>query len=132
MIPLPKPRGFWDYGLSALMFAGLLALMLWSEASGGFGWADAALALSAAVLGIFAIILLRRNEKAAWIARPTWRVRLLLWLGIWLFVVGVISADTYLLHRKAVTGSQIVPFLVAAAAAFVPLRRRRGTERPVR
>jgi len=129
MIPLPKPRGFWDYGLFALMFGGLLVLIFSLEAGSGIGWADAALALTAAVLCVFAIILLRRNEKAAWIARSTWRARLLLFLGICLFVLGVMSADAYLLHRKAVTGREIVPVLIAAAAVLVPLRRRKSTER---
>lgn len=50
MIPLPKPRGFWDYTLFALLIAGVLLLLFWMEASGGVGWADGALALGSAVL----------------------------------------------------------------------------------
>ena len=129
MIPLPKPRGFWDYGLFALIFAGLLVLVFWAEGrSRGIGLADVALALAAAGLCVFAIILLRRNENAAWIAQPTWRARLLLLLGVWFFVVAVISVDAYLLHHTAVTGGQIVPVLIAAAAVFVPLRRRKSRQ----
>ena len=58
MIPLPKPRGFWDYALFALMMTGLLVLLFWMDASNGIGWADAAVAVAAAVLfvGLPAVI----------------------------------------------------------------------------
>jgi hypothetical protein len=31
MIPLPKPRGFWDYALLALFMTGLLMLLFWGK-----------------------------------------------------------------------------------------------------
>jgi hypothetical protein len=43
MISLPKPRGFWDYALSALVMTGVLVLLFWLEASDGISWTDAAL-----------------------------------------------------------------------------------------
>jgi hypothetical protein len=101
MIAALKPRGFLDYGLFALMLTGMLMVIFSYETSGGIGWADAALALAAAVFGILAIILVRRKEKAAWIARPTWQIGLLLSLGASSFIVGAICADSYLLHRRS-------------------------------
>jgi len=37
MIPLPKPRGFWDYTLSALVIMGILVFLFRLEASDGVG-----------------------------------------------------------------------------------------------
>jgi hypothetical protein len=69
MIYLPKPRGFWDYALFALVVTGLL-MFFWLGATDAVGWTDAALALAAAVFFVPAVPLLRRAERAAWIARP--------------------------------------------------------------
>ena len=71
MIPVPKPRGFWDYALFASVMTGALLSLFWLEGSDGVGWADAALAFTAAVLCVLAIVLVRRGEKATWIAQPT-------------------------------------------------------------
>jgi hypothetical protein len=57
MIPLPKPRGFWDYALFAFVMAGALVFLFWLEASDGVGWADAAFAFAGAVLFVFATII---------------------------------------------------------------------------
>jgi drug/metabolite transporter (DMT)-like permease len=89
MIHLPKPRGFWDYALFALIMAGILFLF-WVEASDGIGWADAALALSAAALFVFGTILARRGEKATWVAWPTWHAHLLATAGAFALQIGML------------------------------------------
>src|SRR5471030_2908837 len=81
MIPLPKPRGFWDYALFALVMTSMLMFLFWLEASGAVGWADVALASATAVLFVLAIILARRGEKAKWIAQPNWLAYLLVPVG---------------------------------------------------
>lgn len=128
MIPLPKPRGFWDYALFALIMTGLLMCLFWVEVSDAVGWTDAALAFAAAVLCVFAIILARRAERATWIARPTWYVNLLAVLGVIGLVFGAIYADTYLLHRRDITSSRLRHDIVFAgvltAAMLFQLRRR--------
>ena len=106
MTSIPKPRGFWDYALFALAMTGLLMFLFWSEASDRVGWADAALAFVAAVLLVFAIILARRAEKAAWIAQPTLYAYLLTVLGAVGFMFGAVYADAYLLHRRDITPSR--------------------------
>jgi drug/metabolite transporter (DMT)-like permease len=135
MIPLPKPRGFWDYALFALVMASGLMFLFWSEASDRVGWADAAIGLAAAVLFVFATILARRREKAKWITRPTWHVYPLVALGVFMFIFGAIYADAYLLHRRDLTFHRlrldIVP-AVALPAAFVwSARKRFHTKRQV-
>lgn len=134
MIPHPKPRGFWDYALFALLMSGILMCLFWSEIGHGIGWADAALALAAAVLCALAIILARRNERATWIGRPSsWKANLLVALGSFLFVIGALYADRYILHRMDVTASQIhrdvalgIALSIAASLSF----RNRHTARP--
>jgi hypothetical protein len=128
MIPLPKPRGFWDYALFALVMAGVLALLFWLEASDPVGWRDAALAFTAAVLLVFAIILARRGEKAKWIAQPTWYAQFVAFLGAFLLVSGTIYADGYLLHHRDITSSRLrhdIVFTVVVAAAMVWFLRTR-------
>jgi hypothetical protein len=107
MIPLPKPRGFWDYALFALVMTGVLVLLFWLEARNGVGWADAMLAFAAAVLLVFGIILVRRGEKAKWIAQPTWHVYSLAALGTLVHMFGAICADAYLLHRADLTPNRL-------------------------
>lgn len=128
MIPLPKPRGFWDYALFALMMTGLLMPLFWLEATDSFGWTDAALAGTASVLLVFAIILARRGEKAKWIARPTWRAQVFIALGATTFFVGVLYADGYVLHRRNLTFYELrhdlVPVILAFAGILWALRRR--------
>jgi hypothetical protein len=119
MIPLPKPRGFWDYALFALMLTGLLVFVFWVEASDGIGWADAALALAAAVLCVLAIILARRGERAAWILRPSWQAKLMALLGVFLLFVGANYADGYFLHR--ITASRFPHDMVFAIAWSVAM-----------
>jgi|SRR6185437_4560769 len=114
MIPLPKPRGFWDYSLFALLIAGLLLLLFWMDASDGVGWSDAGLALAAAASCVFAIILARRRGRAAWIVRPTWYAYLLSVLGVSTLMVGAPFADAYLLHRSDITSSQILHDIVVS------------------
>lgn len=128
MIPLPKPRGFWDYTLFALLMAGALLLLFWMEASGGVGWADAALALGSAVLLVLCIILARRREKARWIKQPTLRVYLVAAVGSFALIFGAIYADAFLFHRREITAHRvrrdiavIIPVIVGAAWS---LRRR--------
>jgi hypothetical protein len=114
MIPLPKPRGFWDYAIFALMMTGALVFLFWLEASDGIGWADAVLACAAAVLLVFAIILARRGEKARWIAQPTWHAYVLAPLGAFALMFGAIYADGYLLHRTDITSNRLWHDMVLA------------------
>jgi len=106
MIPLPKPRGFWDYAFFALVMTGLLMFLFWLEASDAVGWADIALAFATAALWVFAIVLARRAEKATWIAQPTRSAYLLAVLGAFGMMFGAIYADAYLLHRSDITSSR--------------------------
>jgi hypothetical protein len=129
MIPLPKPRGFWDYASFAFVMAGALVFVFWVEASNGVGWADAVLALAAAVLLVLSIILARRAEKAAWIVRPTRWVQPLIKLGILALLFGSIYEDAYILHRRDITADRIrhdaVIGIPLSIAILLPLRRRK-------
>ena len=133
MIPLPKPRGFWDYTLFALIMTGVLVFLFWLEASKGVGWADAALACAAAALFVFATILARRGEKARWIAQPTWRVYVLAALGAFAVMFGAIYADAYLLHRRDITSKRLwndmVLAIVLTAGTLWSSRRRHPARR---
>ena len=135
MIPLPKPRGFWDYALFALVMTGFLILLFWSEASDGVGWADAALALAASGLFVLGTILARRGEKARWVAHPTWHAYLLLSIGAFALIFGAIYADAYLLHRGDLTSNRlrhdIVPAVLMPAAVLWSLRRQFRAKRQV-
>jgi drug/metabolite transporter (DMT)-like permease len=104
MIPFPKPRGFWDYALFALVMTGALLFMFWLEASDGVGWADAALAFTAAVLCVMAIILVRRREKATWMAQPTWYGYLLAVLGALGLTFGTIYTQ---MSTCSITGTSL-------------------------
>jgi hypothetical protein len=130
MIPLPKPRGFWDYALFALAMTGALVLLFWLEASDGVGWADAVLAVVASVLLVLGIILVRRGENATWIARPSWSVHLLVRLGVFVLIFGAIYADAYLLHRTDITSKRLrdeaILAIVLTAETLWSLRRRRS------
>jgi threonine/homoserine efflux transporter RhtA len=128
MIPLVKPRGFWDYALFALAMVGLLVFLFWLEASDGIGWADAVLALGAGALFAFGVIIARRGEKATWIARPTRRTHLLASLGAFVLMFGAIYADTYLFHRRDITSKRlrndaILAIGVTAGALWTSRRR---------
>ena len=135
MIPLPKPRGFWDYALFALVMTGALMVLFWLEASDRVGWADAALAFAAAVLFVFAVILARREEKAKWIAQPTWHVYVLAPLGSFVLMFGAIYADTYLFHRSDITPNRlrhdIVLAILLTAGTLWSSRRRLRARRPL-
>ena len=130
MIPLPKPRGFWDYALFALVMTGVLVPLFWLEASDGVGWADGALALAAAALCVLGIILTRRGEKATWIVRPTWYAYLLASLGAFVLIFGAIYADSYLLHRADITSKRLrhdaIFAIVLTAGTLWSSRRRRS------
>jgi hypothetical protein len=131
MIPLPKPRGFRDYGLFVLFMTGLLMLLFWSEASDAVGWIDAALAFAAAVLCVFAIILARRAERATWIARPTRYVNLLAILGGIGLMFGALYADSYVLHRRDITFSRFRHDIVFAGVFTVVMLWSSLKRRPV-
>jgi hypothetical protein len=107
MTPFPKARGFWDYSLFALVMTGFLSFLFWLEASDGVGWADAALAFASAVFLVFAIMLARRGEKAAWIKQPTWHPYPLAALGALALMFGAIYADAYVLHREHLTPNRL-------------------------
>jgi hypothetical protein len=128
MIPLPKPRGFWDYALFALMMSGLLSFLFWLEASNGVGWADAAIAFASAVFLVFAIIVARRGEKAAWIKQSTWQVYPVAALGVLAVMFGAIYADAYLLHRRDLAPTRlrrdVVVAIVSTAGIVSSLLRR--------
>lgn len=136
MIPLPKPRGFWDYALFALLLTIGLVFLFWLEATDGVRWADAGLALAVAVVSVLGIILARRNEKAAWIARPTWLTRLLFSLAAFAVMLGAIYADAYVLHRSEFTTRRLsrdMCICVAMAVAIAwSLRRQNDTGRQLR
>ena len=129
MIPLPKPRGFWDYALFALIMTVILLVLFRLEASDGGSWADVALAGVVAVLFVFATILARRGEKARWIAHQTWRADLLVSLGVIVLMFGAIYADAYLLHPNDLTSIRLRHDIVLAvtlpAAWLWSLRRRK-------
>jgi drug/metabolite transporter (DMT)-like permease len=133
MIPLPKPRGFWDYTLFALIVTGVLVFLFWVDASDGIGWADAVLALAAAVLFSLAVIVARRQEKARWIAHPTWPVHLAATLGAFILLIGTMYADAYLLHRRHITSERLRrDMLIAIVVTVTTLwtsRRRSHAER---
>ena len=133
MISLPKPRGLWDYTLFALVLTVALVSLFWLEASDGVGWADGVLALAAAALSVLGIILARRNEKAAWIVRPTWRTRLLISLGAFALLFAAIYLDAYILHRRDLTASRLSRDMAVGIALAVTsswsLRRRNTPKR---
>lgn len=128
MIFLPKPRGFWDYALFALVMSGALLFLFWLDASDGVRWADATLAFAAAVLCVLAIVLSRRGEKAKWIAQPTWYAYLLVFSVTFGLTFGAIYGDAYLLHRREITSSRLRHdmFLAVGSTAVTlwSLRRR--------
>jgi hypothetical protein len=128
MIPLPKPRGFLDYALFALIMTGVLSFLFWLEASDRVGWVDAALAFMSAVLSVFDIIFARRAEKATWIKQPTWRVYLIATLGAFALMFGAIYADAYLFHRRDLTARRfwddaVLAILLTAAMLWSSRRR---------
>jgi uncharacterized membrane protein len=128
MIPLPKPRGFWDYALFALVMTGGLEFLFWLESSDGVGWADTALAFAGAVLFVFATVLARRGEKATWTARPTWLAYLLVALGTFVLMFGAIYADAYILHPRDITSSRFrhdMAFAIVLTAGMLWSSRRR-------
>lgn len=128
MTPFPKPRGFWDYALFALMMTGLLFLLFWVNAIDRVRWSDALLAGMGAVLLVLGIIIMRRGEKAKWIAHPTWRAHLLVTLGAVSLLFGAVYADAYLLHRRAITADRlerhVIPIAVAIVTTLWASRRR--------
>ena len=126
MIAFPKPRGFWDYTLFALVLTGLLMFLFWLESSAGVGWTDALLACAVAGCFVFAIIIARRGEKARWIAQPTWRAHALAALGAFILMLGAMYADVYLLHRRNLNRlpHDVVPWIAAAAGTLWSIRRR--------
>ena len=129
MISFPKPRGFWDYALFALLMTGMLLVLFWANATDGLGWADALLAVAAAVLFVLGVILARRGEKAKWIAQPTWRVHLLATVEGLVLLFGAVYTDAYLLHNRDFTSERlrhdIGPIMaVAAVTLWTSLRRR--------
>ena len=87
---------------------GAMLLLFWSEVSDGVGWADAALAFTAAVLWVLAIVLVRKGEKATWITQPTRYAYLLGVLGTCGLMFGTIYADAYLLHRRNISSSRLL------------------------
>jgi hypothetical protein len=136
MIPLPKPRGFWDYALFASAMAGALLFLFWLEASDGVGWADAALAIATGVLSVLAIVLARKREKAKWIAQPTAYAHLLGVLGGLGLIFGAGYADAYLFHRGDITASRFWSDMALAIVLTVvmlwwSLRRRPPASRPL-
>jgi uncharacterized membrane protein len=135
MIPLPKPRGFWDYTLFSSIMTLALWLLFWLEASNRVGWPDAALACGAAVLFVFATILVRRGERATWIAHPTWQAYLLVSVGAFALIFGATYADAYLLHRGDITPNRIwhdITFAIVLTVGFLwSFRGRFRANRPL-
>lgn len=133
MIRFPKPRGFWDYALFALVMTAVLILLFWGESSNGIGWADIAIAFASVVLSVFAIILARSREKAKWIRQPSRHVYLLLALGAFSLIFGALYADAYLLHPRDITSRRLLNDLGLAiflVAWTLWSSRRRATKTP--
>ena len=128
MLPLPKPRGFWDYALMALMVTGVLSVSFWLEAGDGASWADVALAFASAILLVFGVIVVRRGENATWTKHPAWRAQPLVLLGAFALIFGSAYADAYLLHRRNITarrfwGDVVLAILMTAWMASSSRRR---------
>lgn len=126
MIHFPKPRGFWDYAIFALMMTGGLSVLFQLEASDRIGWADAALAFASAALFVFGTILARQGEKATWIKQPlTWRVNLMMTLGLVTLIFGALYADAYLLHPRDITAPRFWRNMIIAILLTVASRNRK-------
>jgi ABC-type Fe3+-siderophore transport system permease subunit len=138
MSPILKARGLWDQALFELVASGVtfgaLIFLFWLRASDGVGRPDAALAFGAAVVFAFVRILVRREDKAAWIEHPSRLSNLLVVLGGlgWLF--GALYADTLLFHRKDITSHRVVAdifrFAVLAAALLWSMQQKRTETSP--
>jgi hypothetical protein len=130
MTPFLKPRGFWDYGLFALVMTGLLLLLFWVDAIDRLRWNDVLFAATGAALLVLSIIIMRRGEKAKWIAHPTWRVHLAVTLGLISLLFGTVYADAYLLHHGENhhftdrLQRDVIPMAVAIATTLWVSRRR--------
>jgi len=133
MIPLPKPRGFGDYTLFGLIMSGALLFLFWLDASDGVRWTDATLAFVAAVLIVSVIIVVRRGEKARWMAQPTRYAHLFAVLGAFGLTFGAMYVDAYLLHRRNITSDRLrddmVSAVVLTSVMLWSLRRRRTAGR---
>jgi hypothetical protein len=128
MIPLPKPRGFWDYALFSLIMTTILMFLFWLEASDAVGWTDGAVASAVAILSVFAIIGARRGENAKWVAEPTWQAYVLAAFGAFVLIFGAVYADAYFLHSRDLTFSRFRHDMVLAVvllAVFLWSWRRR-------
>jgi hypothetical protein len=106
MVLFPKTRGFWDYALFASILAVLLICLFGLEAGNRVGWADAMLALAAAILSVFVIVLARKSEKATWVVRPTRRARALTAFGALSLIFGALCMDAYFFHRRDLTAAR--------------------------
>jgi hypothetical protein len=133
MSPFPKPRGFWDYALFALVMTGLLLFLFWIEASDEVDWADAALAFTVGVLIVLVIVLVRRKEKGTWIVQPPRYTLLLAVLAATGLLFGAIFADAYLFHRKDITTGRLRHDMVIGvgmmAVVYWSLRKRSPAKR---
>ena len=108
------------------MMTGGLSVLFQVEATDRIGWADAALAFASAVLLVFGIILSRQGEKAKWIKQPpTWRVDLMVNLGVVTLIFGAVYADAYLLHQRDITAEGFWRGIVLAILLTVVLRNAR-------
>lgn len=134
MIPFPKPRGFWDYALFAMMMAGFLMLLFWVDATDRIGLSDAVFALGTGVFFAFAVILARQGEKASWIAQPTWHVHLVATLGAFILLFGALCADAYFVHHRKITPDRLLRDLIlilvpTAGSIWMSHRRRSDSQR---
>jgi hypothetical protein len=132
MIPLPKPRGFWDYALFVLLLTCLLMFLFWIDASEAVGWADAAVAFVASAVIALAIIVARKREKATWMRRPRWHTYLAIVLGACSAMVASTSIDSYLLHRGDLTYGRLwhdVLFSLGPASVGLWSARRQSQKR---
>ena len=113
MIRFPKPRGFWDYALFALLMTGLL-LLVWSFSTYRIVWTDAAFAFVVATLLAACIVAVRRNEKAKWIKRATWRTVLIVYITLSVLFYATDYARGYLLHHTTITAYQLRHDLISS------------------
>jgi len=114
MIRFPKPRGFWDYAIFVLFMTGLLLLVFWTSSAYRIVWTDAAFAFVVATLVTLCIVAARRNEKAKWIKRATWRTAFIVCITLSVLFYAADYAHGYLLHHTTITAYQLRHDLISS------------------
>ena len=119
MTQQPKPRSVRGHALFALIVSIALVLVFQVMASDGVGWGDVAVALAGALLLVAVIAILdRRRSKAVWVDNPTWKSKLLFGVGGIFLGLGLLYADSCLLHPRDLTPARFRQDVVLGAVAF--------------